>query len=150
MSSHWEDVEECAGLLAFCTTRYDNDGIDLSFMFSDKEKNTKGDESIIKQVQNNKPPDIRPGSSQKNQLGNINAVLGKILRDYQQKVVQHCKGGPYAQELKKLVLFVLTDGLWLPHSDAREPLKDLADTLARYKLPRNQVGVQFILSLIHI
>lgn len=138
MSKYWDDVEKCASLLAFCTTRFDDDGIDLSFMFSNKEKNTKGYKSISKLVQGNRPPEHHTGSSQLNQKNNINAVLGKILREYQRKI------RAYAPHPKKLVLFVLTDGDWLPHSDAREPLRDLAKAIEKHELPQNQVGVQFI------
>lgn len=144
MSRHWKDVEECASLIAFCTARYDDDGIDVSFMFNNKEKNTKGDKTVLKLVQRSKPPEMRDGPNQTHQRGNINAVLLTILQDYKDKIVQHHSNRTYTPQLKKLVLFVLTDGDWLPLSDAREPLRDLAETVSRHKLPRNQVGVQFI------
>jgi hypothetical protein len=149
MSAHWSNVEMCAGLLAFCVTRYDKDGVDLCFMFSEDKKNTGGDDSIMKMIRKNRPPDVSPGSTQSPQQANINSVLSNILGAYQTKLENYYQRGSRLpgkrpKKLKKLVLFVFTDGLWLPHSDAERPLKDLVSTLNKYKCPQNQVGVQFI------
>lgn len=138
MGRYWDDVENCASLLAFCTTRFDDDGIDLSFIFSAKQTNTKGHKSISKLVQGNRPPEHHAEQTQLNRKANINAVLDQILRDYKRRI------RPHAPPLRKLVLFVLTDGDWLPHSDAIAPIQDLAKTIENNGLPHDQVGVQFI------
>jgi len=146
MIEHWDDVAECAGLLAFCTSRYDDDGLDLSFTFSSREKkNTKGDEPITKQVQKKKPKPPRSANSQKNNRANIEAALDKIFGEYQKEVhARRARAVP--ENLKGMVLFVLTDGLWWPNSDAKIPLASLVRTMSTptYNLPRNQVGIQFI------
>lgn len=143
MAPYWDEVVECAGLLAFCTQRYDNNGIDLSFVFDDKKMNARKDKQITKLVQKKRPRKVPTGSTHEHQRANIHAVLGQVVDDYQQELGKQ-RSGAYPQETKKLVVFVLTNGLWSTHSDAKEPLTRLVQTLSAWKKPSNQVGVQFI------
>jgi hypothetical protein len=150
MRAHWDAVEQCAGLLAFCTTPYDNNGIDLCFMISEDKKNAGNSDPITKRIRKNIPPsaDSKPA-----QRANINAVLGKVLGKYQDKL-RATFGGPKRhshnslisprQRLKKLILFVLTDGLWGQHSDAKRPISDLVRAIVESGRLPNQVGIQFI------
>ena len=143
MQTHWVSVEQCTNLLAFCTTPYDTNGIDLRFMVS-RDKHNSGDyESITKKVHDAKPP---PVDSKHTQVANINNVLIRILSKYQEKIESRRRSSLFSSKdkLKKLILFILTDGMWGQHSDAETPIINLVNVLKRYGLPANQVGIQFI------
>lgn len=112
-------------------------------MFSDRKRNTDVDRDIEKQIRKNKPPEVQQIPDHVHQKPNINTALGRILRQYQDKVERHNRYGAGGR-LKKLVLFVLTNGSWQPLSNAEKPISDLVDILHRYKQPEHQVGIQFI------
>lgn len=143
MRKHWDNVEQCASLLAFCTTPYDKNGIDLRFMISGTKHNSNDYNSITRKVGRAQPPIV---DSKFAQIANINNVLGGVLEKYQEKVEGRRRRSiiSSAPRLKKLILFVLTDGLWGPHSDAEEPIKNLVERIRLCGLPGNQIGVQFI------
>jgi hypothetical protein len=143
MQEHWDNVEQCVSLLAFCTTPYDKNGIDLRFMISGTKHNSSDYDSITRKVREARPPVV---DSKLRQVANINNILGGILGKYRGKVESRRRGSIFSspQRLKKLILFVLTDGLWGAHSDAKAPIESLVNMIARCGLPDNQIGIQFI------
>jgi len=145
MRNHWADVEQCGTVLAHYTAPYDKDGIDLRFMMSEATCHTKKTDSVGKVIRDNKPPARQPGSEE---MANINSSLVSVLGEYQDAV--HAKYGNsksrslLSSKVKKLVIFILTDGLWEDDSDAEGPIRQLVATLRRCNRPDNQVGIQFI------
>jgi hypothetical protein len=142
MRAHWKEVEECADLIAFCTTPYDHDGIELRYTKSEDKKRTKDPKKITENIQANKPrQSTGPPLSRRS---NMNAALVKVLSKYQDQVKDEYGSGKQRKgKLKPLVLLVLTDGLW-DGCDAKEPISDLVNMLQTCDRPGNLVGVQFI------
>jgi hypothetical protein len=145
MDPYWEEVGECAGLLAFCTLPYDKDGIDLRFMISPEKKNAKDIATITERIRYNRPP---PTGNKAGEVSHIDTALGKVLRKYQEKVeARHKKRSTLfspTPKLKGLLVFVLTNGMWGEYHDAKVPIVDLVRTLDECHWSYKQVGIQFI------
>ena len=52
--------------------------------------------------------------------------------------------GPSVRDLRKLIVFVLTDGAWKKNSDPRGVLNRLGEVLNGLERPADQVGIQFV------
>ncbi|KAK3649115.1 hypothetical protein LTR22_013085 [Elasticomyces elasticus] len=68
---------------------------------------------------------------------NVELRLESILDDYREKLVAR------SPSTRPLSIYVMTDGLW-QSSNPEVPIMAIVQTLVNLKLPREQVGIQFI------
>lgn len=76
-------------------------------------------------------------------------VLESILGKYADNVdAKHGKRrsvtAPFKKDVKKLILFVLTNGMWGDGLDVNQPIRKLVDIMNRCGRPSDQVGIQFL------
>jgi hypothetical protein len=153
MQQHWDNVVSLVDILAYIVKRTDEDGVDLHFTI---RKNLRRDEKkttdLIDFVEDNRPDPPETGAER---LSNIDYCLRSILNEYQDKLEKDrqriarrsAKNSWFSsapKPVRKLNLYVLTDGLWQPEANGIEPLRALVSTLDRLEKPADQVGIQFI------
>lgn len=144
MMEHWDDVTACVDILSYTVKKFDRDGIDLYFTISDDKCNEKHATPIVDAVKKHR---LLPSSRSSHRMADIYSRLVQILNGYRADLDK--KYGPHRLHLpthrvKKTILFIFTDGLWQPESDAEGPIRDLLKTLKDYSLPNNQFGIQFV------
>ncbi|KAL8842972.1 MAG: hypothetical protein Q9176_002275 [Flavoplaca citrina] len=134
MKAYWEDVISFFHVFAYFTKKLDKDGLEMWFTVSTKQvkfHDTKKAVAYLKKTRHDVPSDI-------------DMRLGQILGNYQkemqrEKEKKHTIFSKLLKPVKPLSLYVLTDGTW-PGSDAVAPITEMI----LQKLPKKQVGVQFI------
>ena len=141
MREHWEEALILFEILAYILKRLDPDGLELYFTCTEGKHKKRNTTDLIEIARSRAPPAdvMRPS--------NIFVRLNSILEQYQEKLrnPQSRFGIPRSsRDMRKLNLYVLTDGLWQPESDAETPIKHLVKTLDELDKPLNQVGIQFI------
>ena len=153
MQQHWDNVVSLVDILAYIVKRTDEDGVDLHFTICKKlRQNEKKTSGLIDFVENNRPDPPETGAER---LSNIDYCLGSILHEYQEKLekdrqrITHGSGrnslfSSAPKPVRKLNIYVLTDGLWQPEANGIAPLRALVSSLDRLKKPADQVGIQFI------
>ena len=119
----------------------DDDGMDLYFTISKTKHNYKTSSNFMQNLQ------------LKRQVGtsDIGSSLSTILHEYQMYLHQPVPnrrmalfGRAKPKGKKALNVYVLTDAVWQPQSNAAEPVESLVATLKELGYPRKQVGIQFI------
>ena len=152
MQQHWDNVVTLADILAYIVKRTDEDGVDLHFTIcKNLRRNEKKTTDLIDFVEDNRPDPPETGAER---LSNIDYCLGSILHEYQEKLEKdrqrirrsgkNSRFSSAPKPVRKLNLYVLTDGLWQPEANGIAPLRALVSTLDRLKKPADQVGIQFI------
>jgi hypothetical protein len=141
MRKYWDEVVKAINLLVYIVKRFDKNGVDLHFTISTDIYHAKRAAPIVEAVKKHRP---KPSSS--NRTANMGAkledILGKYRIDLSKKFRQPLPF--FKPSCKKTILFVLTDGLWQPDTNAEHPIKDLVKSLQDHEQPRNQFGLQFI------
>ena|SRR6266516_6876753 len=142
MIPHWDEAKRLLDTLAYIVKDSDPNGIDLYFTITPGKETKKHTTDLLQVTEKRRPPHIS------SRVTNIYSRLGFILGDYEEKLRGAAKSGSSIPFFKKSVrpmnLYVFTDGLWQPSSDAETPIKSLVDTLEKLKSPMAQVGIQFI------
>lgn len=139
MKNHWTEVASLINILAYIVKSADPDGIELSYTISPKTVKSKDSSKLVKSIQTTTPEGV----------SDIGMGLSAILNPYD-STLQRTFGAPTVamaalKDVRPLSLYVLTDGLWQPESDAETPIKNIVRTLLKqHKLDRKQVGIQFI------
>lgn len=105
-------------------------GLELFFTSGNVRHKDKNSSGLVKLIER-RP--VQPGWT------NMNRALSLLLGDYQRQLrTDH-------RQVRKLSLYVFTDGEWEPYSKAALPIKALLDTLVELKeVPKEQVVIQFI------
>jgi hypothetical protein len=140
MSQHWNKLISVVSVLAYLLKYTDDDGMDLYFSISQDKHNAKTSSELVQKLRGK----ARKGTS------DIGSRLSTILHRYQtylQEPVSNRRSllGKVKPKLKKaLNVYILTDAIWQPHSDATEPIASLITMLKKSDYPRKQVGIQFI------
>ncbi len=140
MHPHWEDVCNVIQVLAYMVKHSDDDGMDLCFTISSAKHNFKTTSGLHHHIRG-KP---LQGTS------DIGLRLSTILDEYKASLRQPPpKRRSFLRRAKRrtrkaLSVYILTDAVWQPHSDASQPIESLVKTLVELDSPRNQVGIQFI------
>lgn len=140
MSPYWNSVITVVRLLAYLLKQTDDDGMDLYFTISQEKHNAKKSSDLVQKLQ---------GKSCRG-TSEIGSRLSTILHQYQMYLQEPVpnrwslfgKAKPKAK--KALNVYILTDAIWQPHSDATEPIASLITMLKKLDYPRKQVGIQFI------
>lgn len=141
MRDHWKEVQELFGVLAYMVKDSDPDGIELYFTISLDKHQEKHSTKLLEVIRKKKPK----GSS------DMKIRLGGILQEYQSKlrgqstqttIWKPLSRGP--KPVRRLNVYVFTDGVWQPECDTEETIKFLVQTLVKLQVVREQVGIQFI------
>ena len=135
MATHWEETTALFGVLAYLVKTSDRDGIELFFSVSSNSFLSKNSSSLVDVVRKHKAQ----GNSK------IATQIASILEKYRSKLTQNEKKRIlFPRKVQPLNLYILTDGLWGLDFDPSSVIRNFVDLLAKLKLDRNQVGIQFI------
>lgn len=141
MLPHWPELKTLFGLLAYMVKRADPDGIELYFTISDIEKRSKNTTNLTKILERHRP----------NGTSNIRLRLNSILQAYKAKLNHDTKHnlpsvfkGSTPKAVRSLNLYIFTDGVWQPDCQAADLIRLLVDEVINHKLPKEQIGIQFI------
>jgi hypothetical protein len=138
MREHWDEVKRVFDLLGYIVKDSDPDGIELFFTKSAKQYKSTATTKLMKTIEERR----LEGST------NIGSRLGDILQKYQGKLDNQAQSRSLfslsRSELRPMNIYVLTDGLWQPKSDAEAPIKNLVSKLKERGKLKEQVGIQFI------
>jgi hypothetical protein len=138
MKQHWKDVKSLLYVLAYLVKKLDGDELDMSFTISSQETKFKDASKAVAYLDAMRP----------NGLANINVRLSNLLRKYVNDLEDpprhwfrlHTRQG----SIKPLSLYIFTDGIWQPGHDGVPPIEALIEKLTALRLPKEQVGIQFI------
>jgi hypothetical protein len=140
MRPYWDEVSSVLHVLAYMLKGCDDDGMDLHFTISNKKYKSRNSTGIVQQIRGK---ELRGTSD-------LGSRLSTILHEYQTSLRQPSQNRlsvfsrPKAKVKKPLSVYILTDAVWQPYSDAAEPIESLVGTLKELGFPRTQVGIQFI------
>lgn len=139
MKKHWDSVIDLFSVFAWHTKSLDSNGLEMYFTVSprkEKFKNTTRAMAILKSIPQSIP-------------SNIDLSLGKILRNYQGELERQKERKnknrflSREKDVKPLSLYVFTDGAW-EGCDAVAPVEAMIEKQKELRLPREQIGIQFI------
>lgn len=138
MNNHWKDVKSLLYVLAYLVKELDDDGLDMSFTISSQEKKFTHASKAVAYLDAMHP----------NGLANINMRLSKLLTRYVNEL-EHPPRNRFSlrtrqSPIKPLSLYIFTDGIWQPGYDGVPPIEALIEKLTALRLPKEQVGIQFI------
>lgn len=136
MRDHWPRVEECFYILGYEVKRFDKDGIELGFTLSPDAKKDKHTSPLVEEIKQHLPQNL---PANQRTTTNIYTSLGGLLDEYRGYVETR-------RAVKKKIIYVLTDGLWQPHSAEllKQSIRNLVSALNQKKWPMDQIGIQFI------
>ena len=141
MQSFWKSkggVLDMIRVLAYMVKEYNKDKIDMWTTVSEKHFRSNNFTTLREELE----PITPTGTT------NIDSSLGYILRDYEGKLrkagVFQRDPGLLGSKVKPMSLYVLTDAVWEQHSDARQPIEFLNDTMKELCYPQSHVGIQFV------
>lgn len=148
MSSHWNDVVTMIDTLGYILKVADDDGMDLHFTINTrpgKTKSCKTSTELREAVEKMKPSTMNGVHS-----SDVGALLSNLLHAYKDTIEKEVKSS-WRQSvmgktpcIKKKIIYVLTEGAWQSHSDATAAIRDMVDRLQELRLPRDQIGIQFV------
>jgi len=146
MRQHWSEVINLLDSLAYLVKKFDRNGMDLYFTHSDTKVHAKKSRKLVETVRKHQPPLAIPG---RERYTDIDASLGNLLEQYRKRIQKYGdrrRSAPFHCDVKKMIVYVFTDGQWQPHSDQsiERTLRLLVETLKRYLRRPKQIGVQFI------
>lgn len=137
MAPHWRDVQILTYIFTSLLKTYDEDGMDVYFSSSEEPLNSRKVTPLMHSLF---------GHPTRN-TSNIGSRLDSLVTDYIDKMNGHFHrtGLLYRrQTLKPLNVYVLTNGIWEPKSDAESPIRRLVNALEQHGRVNRQVGIQFI------
>lgn len=142
MRNYWDKLVPLFDVLAYIVKGSDPDGLELYFTSSDCKCKDKNTTALVVTTRGQ----CAPTSPQLET--NIHTSLDSVLRDYLKKLNSHLQPRHTfswtPRDVRKLSLYILTDGQWQPESDAESPIRLLVETLDELRKPKDQVGIQFI------
>lgn len=144
MLAHWKEVQSLFSILAYILNMVDDGGVDLRFSTSDKYYNSR---RLAQLLQKRKPQGI--GEIEKRLDGILWGYIARLRQDRvhqdQMDSSEHLESLHASREdIRPLVIYVLTDGLWAPNTDPASSIKNLVNELARLGLDTKLVRIQFI------
>lgn len=132
MKRRWHDVITFFSVFSYITKKHDSNGQEIYFTVSTNHVTFKKTKKAVSHLEN-----MNPSS-----FSNIDQSLEHILGRYREKLDLQRRFSLFKAAVKPLSLYVLTDAAW--QGDAIEPIERMIDFQRAYKLPREQVGIQFI------
>jgi hypothetical protein len=151
MAPHWPNVLKLLDLLTYIVSGSDRDGEDIYFTIGGDHRKSKSTDKLVNFAKDHCPPSI-PLSPR---YSNIGVRLGQILQGYHSRLDNETNNTtrPHRSSflrssskppMAKLNLYIFTDGLWQPQSDADFPIASIANKLESLGMDPAQIGVQFI------
>ena len=139
MYKHRPELQRLLRILAYLTKHSDPDGLELYFMIDPQDVKSKHSKPLVDRLDYKK----FEGTS------DIQHRLGSILQGYSDKLQDPSRaktfwGRPKTRSANKLSIYVLTNGVWETHSDAKPPIRALVNNLLELQLVNKQVGISFI------
>lgn len=136
MRPYWEAAADLADLLVYITKRKDPNGVELYFLSANKLHGTYKDSSRIRN-------DIRRHGA--NAFTSLTQCFDDDIRRYAREV-RHTSSIPHRGYPLKRSIYVLTDGVLGNgvDSDGHDAIRMLVNSLVDARLPRGQIGIQFI------
>ncbi|KAF7187457.1 Mitogen-activated protein kinase kinase 2 [Pseudocercospora fuligena] len=136
MKKHWPDVIELIRVLAYMTKSMDPDGIELYYLRTGASAKFKHSSDLVRSVEHH----AATGDT------SLDQVFDSYLRKYCKTIDKSKSWKGVFNKLKPCSVYVLTDGVLAAgnHEQGREAIRILVDDLIAHKLPRFQIGVQFI------
>ena len=141
MNAHWSTARKVLEALAFMVKTYDPDGIDMVFSKSPQEvKRSKKTEALLKVFDRV----VFHGTS------NMSDTLSRILEEYKLQMANQHRDMSLIElirgrrPLRRLSLYVLTDGIWQPRCEVDSVIASMVDNLKANNRLSKQVGIQFI------
>jgi hypothetical protein len=143
MRPHWNQLIELSHSLAYLVKHFDSNGFDLYYTHSSESiRSSWKSTDLASNVRQQEPP------KSPKRYTDIETKLGSFLDDYRQRIENYHRrtSGFFHRDVKRMLVIVLTDGKWQPHSDEaiEGTLRRLASTLRECKRNPKQIGVQFI------
>lgn len=150
MSGHWDDVVNCAGLLAFATRPYSKLGVELQYTIGTRVLRTSRVSDVEKHVRQLKPTlTSRPHFH----TTNMTVALSGALKQFYDHVKSRSSKNPSLMSIlhssprqtQGLIIFVLTDGQWEDHiENVKKPIKRLIRAIEQHDLDPSIMGIQFV------
>jgi len=142
MSAHWDNVLKLLEPMAYMVKRYDNHGIKLRFTCGGSSRKFKNTKPLMKEARKYSP---QTPIRDRQQLTDIRTSLGTELENYRERLEKAARRRwNLARDVKKMVIYVFTDGCWQPSSNIKRHIKDLVATLDKHGKSSKQFGIQFI------
>ncbi|KAG9228900.1 hypothetical protein BJ875DRAFT_434529 [Amylocarpus encephaloides] len=140
MWQHWSEMCELFGILAYIVKRSDEDGIDMCFAMDPHMHNNSDTSELIKIIEQRK--NVLDGQC------DINVRLQNLLRKYNQSLqdrhLNRQERGWVPKHIKPISYYIFTDGIWDTSSNPEHIIENTVNIMVELKVPRNQVGIQFI------
>lgn len=142
MQMHWPKVVSLFHTLAYMVKSLDPDGLELHFTSTTRIYRDKHTKSLVDAAMEHYPP------ANPTRLTNIYTSLSFILEAYETRLINpqpsRYSFSKSPRNIRKLSLYIFTDGKWQPESDAETPIRSHVEKLEAQGTPKNQVGIQFI------
>lgn len=137
MKEHWEGVRDLFSILSYIVKEADVDGTEVHFTVSLDRYSSKKTSSLLHILEQKTPAGV----------SDISLRLKVILGEHE-KMLHHgmSRRNPFRmpQSTRPLSLYVLTDAVWQPNSDAETPIRDVIQRLQILQLPLGQVAIHFL------
>jgi hypothetical protein len=143
MIQHWPEVDNLLHSLAYVVKKFSN-GLELRYTHVDDRVHSSNSTELVQSVRKNKPPQATGNGIR---YTDIETSLGRFLDDYRDRIEKYANRRlPIYHDVKRVNVYVLTDGLWQPESDGsiEESIRRLVSTLKRHERNPKQIGIQFI------
>lgn len=151
MAPYWTEVKNVVKLLGWLLKDNDDDGIELCFT-GEPSAPYRAPKKRSSRLQD---PLRQRSAKELRSTTDITWRLSNILNGYLVKLERHrsMRSGtwrsfvsrrPEDSNIKPLMLYVLTDGIWEDKSDPSSVIKEAAARLQQLDKPSDQVGIQFI------
>ena len=134
MKDHWDDVITFFVVFSYITKKLDSNGLEMYFTVSTDYLTFKDTTKAVSHLKNMNP----------STFSNIDQRLEHILGRYREKhdLQKQRRLSRFRSPAKPLSLYVFTDAAW--QGDAIEPIERMIYYQRERRLPREQVGIQFI------
>lgn len=137
MRSHHDRVQSVLYVLGYLLKECDKDGMDMYFTVSLERCNSKNSSGLLQNYR----------SAAHQGTSDLGSRLSTILHGYEEKLRHHKSKRRSlfgSKTMKPMNVYILTDAVWQPLSNAAQPIKSMVETLGELHYPSKQVGIQFI------
>jgi hypothetical protein len=142
MGAHWLNVLKLLEPMAYMVKRHGGHSVKLSFTCGGSRRRFRNIKRFMKEARRYSPPTPTRNCAPQT---NIEISLGQELEKYRQWLEKVSnRRWILSRNIKRMVIYVFTDGRWQSNSSITDHIQRLIDTLNKYKRNFNQFGIQFI------
>ena len=142
MDKHKSDVEKVLEVLSYMVKPLNHRGIDMHFTTSTKViRHCKKSTALVKALE----------ATEFSSISDMGTKLDTLLREYTHLLDGHTTKRRGLLDrfktfdpLRKISIYVLTDGLWQAETDVDQAVKNMVDQMNKRGLQKGHVGIQFI------